>query len=153
LPPRSSSRPRNFSSLPIPRRWFIASGTTPTTYDDGGNITQDTKFRSYKYEYDANNRQTGVKLADNTSVEGAVYDAGGLRVQTSASGVTRTMVYDVMGQDVADYNGSSLERENIYRGGQLLATQPIHNRTGECGPLVRKRERERYLQLGRQLSG
>jgi hypothetical protein len=104
---------------------FITSGTTPTTYDAGGNITQDTKFRNYKYEYDANSRQTAVKLADNTGVQGAVYDCGGQRVQTTANAVTRTMVYDVFGQDVADYSGSSLERENIYRGGQLLATQPF----------------------------
>jgi hypothetical protein len=104
---------------------FITSGATPTTYDAGGNITQDTKFRNYKYEYDANNRQTAVKLADNTGVQGGVYDCGGQRVQTTANAVTRTMVYDVFGQDVADYSGSSLERENIYRGGQLLATQPF----------------------------
>jgi hypothetical protein len=44
-------------------------------------------------------------------------------VQTVAGGVTRTMVYDIFGQAVADYSGGSLERENIYRGGQLLATQ------------------------------
>jgi RHS repeat-associated protein len=31
------------------------------------------------------------------------------------------MVHDIFGQLVADYKGSSLERENIYRGGQLLA--------------------------------
>ena len=30
------------------------------------------------------------------------------------------MVYDVFGKLVADYNGTSLERENIYRDGQLL---------------------------------
>src|SRR5205814_3030970 len=37
-----------------------------------------------------------------------------------------TMVYDIFGQNVADYSGStvtSLARENIYRGEQLLATQ------------------------------
>ena len=40
------------------------------------------------------------------------------------------MVYDIFGQDVADYTGSSgatLERENIYRGGQLLATYETLN--------------------------
>ncbi len=45
-------------------------------------------------------------------------------MQTSANNVTRTTVYDVFGQLVADYlgsSGSTLERENIYRGGQLLA--------------------------------
>jgi len=49
-------------------------------------------------------------------------------VQTSANGVTRTMVYDIFGQDVADYSSGMLERENIYRGGQLLATQEFNNR-------------------------
>jgi len=36
------------------------------------------------------------------------------------------MVYDVFGQDVAEYLGGSgavLERENVYRGGQLLAEE------------------------------
>ena len=31
------------------------------------------------------------------------------------------MVYDIFGQNVVDYSGASLERENVYRGGQLLA--------------------------------
>jgi RHS repeat-associated protein len=46
-------------------------------------------------------------------------------VQTTEGSTIRTMVYDIFGQNVADYLGSSgatLERENIYRGGQLLAT-------------------------------
>lgn len=100
---------------------LTTSGATPTSYDAAGNITTDTKFRNLKYEYDANGRQNAVKLINNTTVQTAVYDCAGLRVQTTASGVTRTMVYDIFGQQVADYNGSSLERENIYRGGQLLS--------------------------------
>ena len=31
------------------------------------------------------------------------------------------MVYDIFGQQIADYNGTTLDKENIYRGGQLLA--------------------------------
>jgi RHS repeat-associated protein len=76
-----------------------------------------------KYEYDANGRQAVAKLSDNTTLQTSVYDASGQRVQTAAGGVTRTMVYDIFGQAVADYSGGSLERENIHRGGQLLATQ------------------------------
>jgi RHS repeat-associated protein len=104
---------------------FIASGSTPTTYDAAGNITTDTKFRGLNYDYDANGRQSVVKLLDNTSIQSSVYDCAGQRVQTTDGSKTRTMVYDVFGHDVADYLGSSgttLERENIYRGGQLLAT-------------------------------
>ena len=44
---------------------FINSGSTPTTYDAAGNITIDTKFRSLKYDYDANGRQTAAKLLDS----------------------------------------------------------------------------------------
>ena len=104
---------------------FIATGSTPTTYDEAGNITTDTKFRGLKYEYDANGRQSEVKALDDTSLQTSVYDCAGQRVQTTAGSVTRTMVYDMFGQQVADYAGSAgttLERENIYRGGQLLAT-------------------------------
>jgi RHS repeat-associated protein len=57
-------------------------------------------------------------------LESATYDAAGQRVQTVAGTSYRTFVYDIFGQLVADYNGSSgatLESENIYRGGQLLA--------------------------------
>src|SRR5437016_5889647 len=83
---------------------FVSSAAT---YDYAGNITIDTKFRSFKYEYDANNRQTAVKLLNDASVQTSVYDCAGQRVQTTANSVTRTMVYDVFGQDVADYIGSS----------------------------------------------
>lgn len=104
---------------------FINSGSTPTTYDAAGNITVDTKFRNLKYEYDANGRQNAVKLPDSTSVQTSVYDCAGQRVQTTEGSFVRKMIYDIFGQNVADYLGSSgatLERENIYRGGQLLAT-------------------------------
>lgn len=104
---------------------FINSGSTPTTYDAAGNITVDTKFRNLNYGYDANGRMTSAASNDyNIGSQSSVYDCTGQRVQTTANNVTRTMVYDVFGQLVADYlgsSGSTLERENIYRGGQLLA--------------------------------
>jgi RHS repeat-associated protein len=100
---------------------FINTGSTPTTYDEAGNVKTDTKFRSRKYSYDDTGRQTLVTDLSGNNVQTSVYDAGGQRVQTTASGITRTMVYDIFGQDIADYTGSTLERENIYRGG-LLAT-------------------------------
>ena len=95
-------------------------GSSLATYDNAGNITTDSKFRSLTFAYDANGRQTSA--SNGTWTQTQVYDCAGQRVQTTANSVTRTMVYDVFGQDVADYSGSSLERENIYRGGQLVAT-------------------------------
>jgi RHS repeat-associated protein len=103
---------------------FIATGLTPTTYDAAGNITQDTKFRGMNYTYDANGRMLTAQRTDNTNNQTSVYDCAGQRVKTSANNVTRTMVYDIFGQLVAEYLGSSgatLQRENIYRGGELLA--------------------------------
>ncbi len=109
---------------------FIASGSYPTTYDDAGNITQDMKFRltgslGMKYAYDANGRQTSAKLSDDSNEQTSVYDAGGQRVQTVVGSNKRTRIYDAFSQEVADYTGTTgatLDRENIYRSGQLLAS-------------------------------
>lgn len=90
------------------------------SYDAAGNVTSDAKFRSLTYTYDANGRQTSASNGSWTQTQ--VYDCAGQRVQTTVGSTTRTMVYDVFGQNVAEYSGGSLERENIYRGGALLAT-------------------------------
>jgi RHS repeat-associated protein len=104
---------------------FIQTGSTSITYDEAGNITGDGKFRNLYYGYDANNRVMTID-DPNEVVQVSSYDAAGQRVQTFAYSTTfRNTVYDVFGQPVADYTGSSggtLERENIYRFGQLLAT-------------------------------
>ena len=73
------------------------------------------------YTYDANGRQVSVSAMDSDLSQTSVYDCGGQRVQTTSNGTTRTMVYDIFGKQVADYNGAAMEKENIYRGGQLLA--------------------------------
>jgi RHS repeat-associated protein len=106
---------------------FISTGATPITYDAAGNITQDKKFRldpqadGMNYTYDANGRQITAAGTDEIGTQNSVYDGAGQRVQTSGNNVTRQSVYDVFGQLVADYKGGSLERENIYRKGQVLA--------------------------------
>ncbi|MCU1264914.1 MAG: repeat-associated core domain protein [Acidobacteria bacterium] len=111
---------------------FISTGGTPVTYDNNvtngpGNVTNDGKFRGLSYGYDGNSRQTSASGIGVSQT--AVYDCAGQRVQTTANSVTRSMVYDIFGQDIADYLGSTLERENIYRGGQLLATQEFNTRS------------------------
>lgn len=100
---------------------FISTGATPITYDASGNITQDLKFRWMNYAYDANGRQIAASATDSDLSQTSVYDCAGQRVQTTSFNATRTMVYDIFGQQVADYNGATLEKENIYRGGGLLA--------------------------------
>ena len=108
---------------------FISSGSTPVTYDASGNITQDLKFRYMNYTYDANGRQLSASSTNNAAAQTSVYDAAGQRVQTTANSVTRTMVYDIFGQLLADYNGTTMQRENIYRGGQLLA---VYEASSSC---------------------
>jgi RHS repeat-associated protein len=108
------------SDIETARNRFISTGATPINYDQSGNITQDLKFRGMNYSYDANGRQTFVERTDHTNQQTSVYDCGGQRVQTSANNMTRQIVYDIFGQHLADYANGTLERENIYRGGQLL---------------------------------
>lgn len=94
------------------------------SYDNAGNVTQDNKFRGLSYTYDANGRMTVADSVNNDGYQTSIYDCAGKRVQTTSNAGTRTMVYDFFGQTVAEYSGTSgstLERENIYRGGQLLA--------------------------------
>jgi hypothetical protein len=106
---------------------FISSGTTPVTYDAAGNITHDKKFRldyqgdGMNYTYDANGRQITAAGTDEIGTQDSVYDCLGSRVQTSGNNLARQMVYDIYGQLVVDYKNGSLERENIYREGELLA--------------------------------
>ena len=100
---------------------FITSGSTPVTYDAAGNVTQDAKFRYMNYTYDAEGRQVSASAMGSDLSQTSVYDCAGQRVQTTSFNSTRTMVYDIFGQLVADYNGTSMEKENIYRGGMILA--------------------------------
>ena len=107
------------------RNRFISTGNQPISYDAGGNITQDLKFRGMNYTYDANNRQTFSERDDHTNQQTSVYDCTGERVQVTASGITRQMVYDIFGHNVADYANGALQRENIYRAGELLIVAEI----------------------------
>jgi uncharacterized protein DUF4214 len=73
------------------------------------------------YTYDANGRQLSAAAMDSDLSQTSVYDCAGQRVQTTSFSATRTMVYDIFGQQIADYNGATMEKENVYRGGDLLA--------------------------------
>src|SRR6476659_7576691 len=133
---------------------FISTGSTPITYDAAGNITQDLKFRidpqadGMNYTYDANGRQITAASTDEIGQQESVYDCVGQRVQTSGNNITRQMVYDIFGQLVADYKGGSLERENIYRGGQVLA---VYETASTCYKSIEQFIKDFYQgALGRQ---
>ncbi len=78
--------------------------TSGTTYDNAGNVTVDQKFRGRQYRYDANGRMWWSANIDNTGEATSVYDALGQRVRTTAYGNTKTMVYDVFGRMIAEYD-------------------------------------------------
>jgi len=125
--PYTPVQPTDIEQSPHRNR-FKTTGPTPVSYDAAGNMIMDAKFRlsggfGMNYSYDANNRQVKSERTNQTNVQTSVYDAIGQRVQTTANGVARQMVYDAFGQIIAEYKNGTLERENIYRSGQLLATQ------------------------------
>lgn len=93
-----------------------------TTYDAEGNITLDQKFRGMQYQYDANGRMKWSANADGTNPQSSVYDGVGQRVQTTVSGTARDVIYDIFGQSICEYSQGALQKESIYRGGELLAS-------------------------------
>lgn len=141
------------------------------SYDNAGNITTDSKFRGYSFSYDAYGRVTSA--TGSWFSQNSTYDCEGRRVQTAATvgGVSyRTMVYDIFGQLVVDYNGSGgtiVESENVYRGGQLLArydapqsawkyllsdaqgtTRTVMNNNGSSSSVVARHD---YLPFGEEI--
>lgn len=82
------------------------STATGTQYDDAGNVTRDTKFRSRDFKYDANGRMIWTKLANGTGLDAtSIYDAFGNRVATKVNDIWQIMVYDIGGRMVAEYGG------------------------------------------------
>lgn len=79
--------------------------TTNTAYDNAGNVTQDTKFRSLNFSYDANGRVFKTSNTDNTNQANSVYDASGKRVATQVDGVWKFFIYDVGGKLISEYGG------------------------------------------------
>jgi YD repeat-containing protein len=77
------------------------------TYDDAGNVTQDSRFRMRQFSYDANNRLKQSSNLDGGGAVGSVYDGAGQRVATRAGGqVTQVYVYDAAGDLAAEYGGT-----------------------------------------------
>jgi len=79
---------------------------TGTTYDEAGQVINDTKFRSMGFSYDANGRVVKATKA-NTPDAHTVYDALGKRVATKISNVWHYMIYDSFGKLVAEYGAPS----------------------------------------------
>ncbi len=121
------------------------------TYDDAGNVLTDQKYRQFKFQYDANNRQKQSSNLDDTGVVVSVYDAGGQRVATQVAGaLTNVLVYDAMGKLVAEYGSSSTTNGTQYViGDHQGSTRAVMKGSGTSSELVVSRHD--YLPFGEEI--
>ena len=103
-----------------------AGQTGAMSYDNAGNLTNDTYTGVGARTYDAENRM--ITSADNTGqVSLYSYNADGLRVRRQvASSQEEWQIYGMNGELLAEYaagaSTSAPEKEYGYRGGELLVT-------------------------------
>ena len=101
---------------------FNSATYNEVAYDNAGQMTEDNKFRGMKYTYDANGRMREAWRYEGGGYSSATFDGGGQRVQTTLGGAARNFVYNISGQVVAEYRQGVLDREYVYQGGALLAS-------------------------------
>jgi RHS repeat-associated protein len=93
------------------------------TYDETGNLTNDTYTGAGQRIYDAENKITSA-IGSNSQAQLYGYDSIGQRIKRTVNGVETWQVYGIAGELVAEYaaNGvaTSPQKEYGYRNGQLL---------------------------------
>lgn len=97
--------------------------TNNLEYDAAGNVRIDPKFRGLRYEYDAEGRMSRTTNLDGGAETTSVYDGAGQRVINTVGSESHHFVYAVTGQVIAEYGPSGWERDRVYRGEELLATE------------------------------
>ncbi|HEV2863860.1 MAG TPA: RHS repeat-associated core domain-containing protein [Pyrinomonadaceae bacterium] len=102
-------------------------------YDGAGNVRTDPRFRGLRYDYDGGGRMTRTTNLDGGAETTSVYDGLGQRVINTASGESHHFVYNTAGQVIAEYGPNGWERDRVYRGGRLLATEEA---VGTCRKTV-----------------
>jgi RHS repeat-associated protein len=113
------------------------SGQTGTmSYDNAGNLTNDTYTGEGQRTYDAENRMKQAWA--NSQWQTYIYDGDGRRVKRLVNGGETWQVYGLGGELLAEYsqNGSPLspQKEYGYRNGQLLITTDTASGGGGSGP-------------------
>jgi RHS repeat-associated protein len=95
------------------------------TYDEAGNLTNDTYTGNGNRTYDAENRITSA-WGGNNQAQLYSYDASGRRIKRTVDGVVTRQVYGFGGELLAEYPAdgpiTSPQKEYGYRNGQLLVT-------------------------------
>jgi len=101
----------------------LQSGTM--TYDNAGNLTNDTYTGAGSRVYDAANRMTTAWGGNNQS-QVYTYNADGQRVRRKVDNVETWQIYGFDGELLAEYAASGAvgapQKEYGYRNGQLLIT-------------------------------
>jgi RHS repeat-associated protein len=105
-------------------RLTAPSGST-MSYDEVGNLTNDTYTGQGQRIYDAENRMTQAQGGAGAAWQYYVYDGEGKRIRRNVNGTETWQVYGLGGELVAEYSStspSSVQKEYGYRNGQLLVT-------------------------------
>lgn len=74
-----------------------------------------------QYAYDASGRTVSVTPSGSYAAL-STYDGSGQRVYVNENLTPKYLVYDAAGREIAEYSNFGLIRENIYRGGEMVAT-------------------------------
>lgn len=88
-----------------------AVGQSNIRYDGAGNLTRDVVGSNYSY--DSENRQ--VLYKDGNLADGGAtysYDGNGRRIKKVTANGTTVFVYDVLGQQIAEYTNESPQNSN-----------------------------------------
>ena len=108
---KSSKNPTTGQENPLPTRWIEGEDinraknqiTTDTSYDDGGAVVTDDKFRNMSFVYDANYRMVKASKDDQPDAW-TLYDGLGNRVAEKVHDSWDYMIYDTFGHLVAEYS-------------------------------------------------
>jgi RHS repeat-associated protein len=123
--------------------------TSGVTYDDAGNIIEDTRFRNLAFDYDANNRQRASSNINGSNRITSVYSASGQRLATMANNEIQSIsVYDAKGTLIAEYGTTPLNDGTQYVLTDQQGTPRV--RTNQSGVPTSRHD---YLPFGEELSG
>lgn len=95
------------------------------SFDDAGNLINDTYTGNGSRTYDAENKMTSA-VGTNSQAQLYAYDAAGQRIKRTINGVETWQIYGFDGELLAEYaanaGASNPQREYGYRNEQLLVT-------------------------------
>ncbi|MCM3873838.1 MAG: hypothetical protein ND895_24380, partial [Pyrinomonadaceae bacterium] len=117
---------KDFTVSTASNRLGVPGGQSGTmTYDNAGNLTNDTYTGAGSRAYDAENRMTQAWGGANQQ-QFYTYNADGQRVRRKIDGVETWQIYGMDGELLAEYAANaaagSPQKEYGYRNGQLLVT-------------------------------